>query len=80
MQALESDDFQKRLLETFHEAAQKAGPDPDDYLEYGLQALYALQSVHWNRRPMEGTAFPPDMRKNEQVRSHFGRSVYSTEF
>lgn len=75
LQALESDEFQRRLLETFHEAAQGAGPDPDDYLEYGLQALYDLQTEQGNRRPKEGTAFPPDMRKNEQVRSHLGRSV-----
>lgn len=69
---LESDEFQRRLLETFHEAAQEAGADPDAYLEYGLKGLYAVQDAQVELRPKEGTALPPYMRKNEQRIAYLG--------
>lgn len=70
LQVLESDEYQRMLLETFHEAAHKAGARPDHYLTDGLQGLFdVVQKPQMDRRPEVGQQWPPDMRKAEQVRS-----------
>ncbi|KAG0667570.1 hypothetical protein C6P46_000106 [Rhodotorula mucilaginosa] len=71
--ALESDEYQRMLLETFHEAAHKAGARPDHYLTDGLQGLFdVVQKPQMDKRPEVGQQWPPDMRKAEQRIGYLG--------
>ncbi|GAA5884403.1 hypothetical protein JCM3774_001514 [Rhodotorula dairenensis] len=78
LSVLESDNYQRLLLETFHNGARARSDSSEEYFAKGLDSLFELQGQQMSRRPEMGryhAPWPPDLRKSEQRIGYLGALV-----